>query len=211
MAFITNDLQSNYAGLYDTRVGFGKSAAIISIDFIRFYTEPGAAFYGDGVVQAVKQSATLYAAARRAGLPVIYTNVLYDEAGTQGGMFVKKVPALRRFVAEEPLVAFDPLIAPEPGDVVLTKFHSSAFFGTPLNTILRVQGHDTVILTGCSTSGCVRATAVDAISNGFRVIVPEECVGDRHQGPHDANLFDINAKYGDVMRLADVMAHIEGK
>jgi len=211
MAFLTEDLQSNYAGLYETRTGFGKSAAVISIDFIDFYTVPGAPFYGQGVVDAVIESAPLYAAARNAGIPVIYTNVLYDAAGTEGGMFVRKVPALRRFVADEPLTQFDARIAPQPGDVVLTKHHSSAFFGTPLSTILRTMGHDTVILTGCSTSGCVRATAVDAISHGFHVIVPAGCVGDRHQAPHDAALFDINAKYGDVMPTADVLAHLQKK
>ncbi|MBU4610255.1 isochorismatase family protein [Achromobacter sp. GG226] len=209
MAFLTDDLHSNYAGLFDTRTGFGKSAAVISIDFIDFYTQPGAPFYGKGVVDAVIASAPLYAAAREAGVPVIYTNVLYDAAGSQGGMFVRKVPSLRRFVAGEPLVAFDERIAPQPQDIVITKHHSSAFFGTPLSTMLRAMGHDTVILTGCSTSGCVRATAVDAVSHGFHVIVPAECVGDRHDAPHAAALFDMNAKYGDVMPTAEVIEHLQ--
>ncbi|MDQ2138251.1 isochorismatase family protein [Alcaligenaceae bacterium A4P071] len=210
MAFLSEDLKSNYAGLYETRTGFGKSAAVLSIDFIDFYTVPGAPFYGQGVVDAVVQSAPLYAAARTAGIPVIYTNVLYDKTASQGGMFVRKVPALRRFVADEPLTRFDARIAPEPDDLVITKHHSSAFFGTPLSTMLRAMGHDTVIITGCSTSGCVRATAVDAVSNGFHVIVPAECAGDRHQAPHDAALFDINAKYGDVMPVGEVLQYING-
>ncbi|WP_114859606.1 isochorismatase family protein [Azospirillum brasilense] len=209
MFSVTDELKDNYSGVFQNRIGFGRKAAIISIDFIDFYTQPGAPFFGQGVVDATIASVPLYAAARRAGLPVIYTKVVYDAAGTEGGMFVKKIPALRAFTADNPLAGFDARVTPEPQDVVLVKHHSSAFFGTPLSTMLRVMECDTVILTGCSTSGCVRATAVDAVSHGFRVIVPAECVGDRHQAPHDSALFDMNAKYGDVLPVAEVMAYVE--
>lgn len=208
MFSVTDELKDNYSGVFQNRIGFGRKAAVLSIDFIDFYTQPGAPFFGQGVVDAVEASVPLYAAARRAGLPVIYTKVVYDEAGSEGGMFVKKVPALRAFTADNPLANFDARVMPEAGDIVLVKHHSSAFFGTPLSTMLRVLECDTVIVTGCSTSGCVRATAVDGVSHGFRVIVPAECVGDRHPAPHEAALFDMNAKYGDVLPVADVMAHV---
>ena len=142
----------------------------------------------------------------RKSLPVIYTRVLYHRNGSDGGLFVRKVPALRRMVEGEPLADIVPELPPGPDDVILIKQYASAFFGTSLAAMLTTQGVDTLIITGCSTSGCVRATAVDAMQHGFRPIVPRECVGDRHDAPHEANLFDINAKYGDVVPLAEVMA-----
>ena len=144
-------------------------------------------------------------AARRKGIPVVYTRVLYHASGADGGLFVRKVPALRRMVEGEPLADIVPELAPGPDDVVLIKQYASSFFGTSLAAMLTARGIDTLVITGCSTSGCVRATAVDAMQNGFRPIVPRECVGDRHDGPHEANLFDINAKYGDVVALKDVL------
>ena len=101
-----------------------------------------------------------------------------------------------------------PELPPAEPDVVIAKQYASAFFGTPLAAMLTSLGVDTVILTGCSTSGCVRATAVDGMQHGFRVIVPRECVGDRHQAPHEANLFDIDSKYGDVVGKADVLTYL---
>ena len=176
--------------------------------FIRAYTKPGSPLYAPAVVQAVKATAPLLEAARRKGLPVIYTRVLYHPNGATAGSSCKKVPALRRMVEGEPLADIVPELPPGPNDVILMKQYASAFFGTSLAAMLTAQGIDTLIITGCSTSGCVRATAVDAMQYGFRPIVPRECVGDRHDGPHEANLFDINAKYGDVVPLAGVMARL---
>lgn len=200
--------ERNYSKVFDTHLGFGSSCAVVVIDFIKAYTTPGAPFFGQGVVDAVQASVGLLAAARAASVPVIYTKVLYHASGMDGGLFVKKVPALRMLVEGEPLGDIDPKLEPRPEDMVIVKKYPSGFFGTPLATTLSTQGVDTIILIGCSTSGCVRATAVDAIQYGFHVVVPRECVGDRHDGPHDASLFDINAKYGDVLPLADVEAHI---
>jgi len=161
------------------------------------------------VVDAVRATIPLLAKARQQGMPVIYTRVLYHPSGADGGLFVQKVPALRRMVEGEPLAEIVPELPPAPDDVILIKQYASAFFGTSLAAMLTARGTDTLIITGCSTSGCVRATAVDAMQYGFRPIVPRECVGDRHDGPHEANLFDINAKYGDVVALADVMHRLE--
>ena len=198
--------EANYQGVFDQRIGFGARAAVVVIDFIRAYTTPGAAFYAAGVVSAVDATVPLLAAARDARVPVIYTKVLYHRSGSDGGLFVRKVPALRVLVEGEPLGDIDPRIPPRDEDLVIVKNYPSAFFGTSLAPTLMAQGIDTLVLTGCSTSGCVRATAVDGIQHGFRVIVPRECVGDRHDGPHDASLFDIHAKYGDVVSRQEVEA-----
>ena len=201
--------EENYSEVFNQRLGFGQSCAVVVIDFIKAYTTPGAPFYAPGVVAAVQASVSLLAVAREAGVPVIYTKVVYHPSGADGGLFVKKVPALRTLVEDAPLGVIDPKITPEPGDLVIPKNYPSGFFGTTLASTLYTQGVDTIILIGCSTSGCVRATAVDAIQHGFRVIVPKECVGDRHDDPHDATLFDIQAKYGDVLPLADVETHLQ--
>ena len=202
-------LQQNYRGVFDSRMGFGARPAIIVVDFIKAYTTPGAPLYAPAVVDAVRATIPLLAKARQQGVPVIYTRVLYHPSGADGGLFVQKVPALRRMVEGEPLAEIVPELPPGPDDVILIKQYASAFFGTSLAAMLTARGTDTLIITGCSTIGCVRATAVDAMQYGFRPIVPRECVGDRHDGPHEANLFDINAKYGDVVALADVMHRLE--
>jgi maleamate amidohydrolase len=203
-----SDLDQNYRGVFDGRLGFGRAPAIIVVDFIRAYTEPGSPLYAPAVVEAVRASVPLLTAARRKGVPVIYTRVVYHPSGNDGGLFVRKVPTLRRMVEGEPLAEIVPELPPGPDDVILIKQYASAFFGTSLAAMLTARGVDTLIITGCSTSGCVRATAVDAMQNGFRPVVPRECVGDRHAAPHEANLFDINAKYGDVVPLADVLARL---
>ena len=205
---MTETRESNCAGVFDTATGYGKHPAVLVIDFIKAYTTEGAPFFGQGVVDAVAHSVPLLEAARTAHVPVIYTKVLYHPSGIDGGLFVKKVPALRLLVEGEPLAEIDPKIPPGPEDLVIVKNYPSPFFGTSLNSTLMGLGIDTLILIGCSTSGCVRAGAIDAIQYGYRVVVPRECVGDRHDGPHDANLFDINAKYGDVVATEDVIAYL---
>jgi maleamate amidohydrolase len=202
------DLQQNYRGVFDSALGFGRSPAVIVVDFIRAYTEPGSPLYAPAVVEAVNATVPLLKAARQKGVPVVYTRVLYHPSGADGGLFVRKVPALRRMVEGEPLADIVPELPPGPDDVVLIKQYASAFFGTSLAAMLTARGIDTLVITGCSTSGCVRATAVDAMQYGFRPVVPRECVGDRHDGPHEANLFDINAKYGDVVVLKEVLGQL---
>ena len=195
----------NYQGVFDTALGFGKKPAVIVIDFVRAYSVEGAPFFGQGVVDAVDASVELLDSARRSHIPVIYTQVVYDPSGVDGGLFFKKVPSLKLFVKGEPLGEIDAKITPHPADLVVTKQYPSCFFGTSLGSTLKTMDIDTIVLIGCSTSGCVRATAVDGIQYGYRVVVPRECVGDRHHGPHDASLFDINAKYGDVVSKSIVI------
>jgi maleamate amidohydrolase len=205
----TADRQQNYSGVFDGQMGFGRAPAIIVVDFINAYTQSGSPLYAPAVVEAVKETVPLLKLAREKKVPVIYTRVLYHQSGADGGLFVQKVPALRRMLEGEPLADIVPELPPAPDDVILIKQYASSFFGTSLAAMLTARGVDTLIITGCSTSGCVRATAVDAMQNGFRPIVPRECVGDRHEGPHEANLFDINAKYGDVVSLKDVMGRLQ--
>ncbi len=202
--------EQNYVGVFDGKVGYGRKPAVIVIDFTLAYTTPGSPFFAEGVVRAVRDTVPLLAAARAAGVPVIHTRVEYHPSGADGGWFVRKVPALRKMVAGEALAQIDPAVAPLPDEVVLVKQYPSPFFGTPLAPMLAAMGVDTLILAGCSTSGCVRAGALDGVQHGYRVIVPQECVGDRHDGPHDANLFDINAKYGDVVRRDEVVSYLAG-
>jgi maleamate amidohydrolase len=207
---MTQSREQNYKRVFDNRIGFGERPCVLVIDFIEAYTQKGAAFFGQGVVDAVEQTVDLLAAARRAKVPVIYTRVLYHPSGMDGGLFVRKVPALRKLVAGEPLAEIDHRIPPAPEDLVIVKNYPSCFIGTTLASTLTGLGVDTLVLTGCSTSGCVRAAAIDAIQYGYRVIVPRECVGDRHDGPHEANLFDINAKYGDVLPKSEVIDYFRG-
>lgn len=200
--------EDNYTGVFDGKVGYGRNPAVVVIDFTLAYTTPGSPFFAEGVVRAVTDTVPLLEAARAAGIPVIHTKVMYHPSGADGGWFVRKVPALRKLIPGEPLAEIDPKVAPLPEEVVIVKQYPSPFFGTPLAPMLATLGVDTLILAGCSTSGCVRAGALDGVQHGYRVIVPRECVGDRHDGPHDANLFDINAKYGDVVGREEVIEYL---
>ena len=198
--------QENYAGIFDGKLGFGVKPAVLVVDFINAYTTPGSPLFAQGVVEAVAQTEAVLTLARQKGVLVIYTRVLYDKSGLDGGLFVQKV--LRKMVAGEPLAEIVPALPPAEDDIIIIKQYASAFFGTSLAAMLTAQGVDTLIVTGCSTSGCIRATAVDGMQYGFRVMVPRECVGDRHAEPHEANLFDIDSKYGDVVSRAELLAYL---
>lgn len=204
-----SDLQANYQGVFDGRLGFGQKPALLVVDFINAYITPGSPLFAPDVVTAVQETAVLLPLARQKGVPVIYTRVIYSASGLDGGLFVQKVPVLRRMVEGEPLADIVSELSPVVGDVVINKQYASAFFGTSLAATLTSQGIDTLLLTGCSTSGCVRATAVDGLQHGFRVIVPRECVADRHPAPHEANLFDINSKYGDVVAKGEAVTYLK--
>ncbi|NBB09732.1 N-carbamoylsarcosine amidohydrolase [Pseudomonas sp. SLFW] len=191
---------ANYQGVWGNRIGFGKKPALLMIDFMQGYTQPGAPLFAPGVVSAVAESVQLLASARQHDIPVVHTNIRYHPTHfADGGMWVKKAPVMKDMVEGNPLAAFCEEVLPLPEEVVISKQYASSFFGTSLASMLHAQGIDTVVLAGCSTSGCIRATAVDAVQHGFRTIVVRECVGDRHPDPHEANLFDIDSKYGDVV------------
>ena len=206
-----SDLQKNYQGVFEGRIGFGQRPALLIVDFINAYTTPGSPLYAPAVVTAVQATTGLLALARAKNVPVLFTKVLYNKNYRDGGIFVQKVPVLKTLVEGEPLAEIVPDLTPTPDDTVIVKQYASAFFGTALAAALTSLGVDTLILTGCSTSGCVRASAVDGMQYGFRVIIPRECVGDRHPAPHEANLFDIHAKYGDVVSQEEVMGYLENR
>jgi maleamate amidohydrolase len=191
------------------RAGFGLRPALLVIDVNVGFTDPKSPLACDleGVVVAIQR---LLGEARAAGLPVVYTTVSYDEGDRlAAAAFIDKIPALLTLEAGSRWVEIDPRIAPLPDEPVLNKLFASAFFGTPLSNLLTAAGCDGVIVTGASTSGCVRATVVDALQHGFRPVVPREAVGDRNPAAHEANLYDIDTKYGDVVSLDEVIAHLE--
>lgn len=192
---------------FGTRMALGDKPAIIMVDFVRAYFEPGAQLYM-GKDDCLHSAARLLRAARDAGILVAHTRVSFAEGGTDGGHFFKKVGALKHFVGETELGQIMPEVEPQPGEPVITKQYASSFFGTSLSATLASQGINTLIVTGVSTSGCVRATAVDAIQHGFLPIVPREAVGDRADGPHEANLFDIQQKYGEVLSETEVLEYL---
>jgi nicotinamidase-related amidase len=200
---------SRLSGFHGRGAGLGERPALVVVDISVGFTDPESPLACDleHVVDAV---GLLVAAARRADVPVVYTTVAYDEEGKRrAAAFIEKVPALMTLEAGSRWVEIDPRIAPQPGEPVLRKLHASAFFETELAGLLAAAGCDSVIVAGASTSGCVRATAVDALQHGYRTVVPREAVGDRNADAHEANLYDIDAKYGDVVPLAETLAQLE--
>jgi maleamate amidohydrolase len=191
------------------QMGFGDRPALVVVDMNVGFTDPASplACPLEDVVEAIER---LLRECRAAGFPVVYTTVAYDEGAKRtAAAFIEKVPALLTLEAGSRWVEIDPRIAPQPGEPVLTKLFASAFFGTPLSSLLAAARCDTLVVTGASTSGCVRATAVDALQHGYRPIVPREAVGDRNPDAHEASLYDIDAKYGDVVSLDDALGHLE--
>ena len=205
---MNDTLSDNYRGVWGQRLGFGRRPALLAIDFMQAYTTEDAPLFAPGVVSAVEESRELLACARRTGIPVIHTHIRYHAGHfADGGLWVK-APVMKDMVAGNPLAAFCPPVAPLADEVVLSKQYASAFFGTALAPLLVAQGIDTLLMIGCSTSGCIRASAVDAVQHGFRAMVVRECVGDRHPGPHEANLFDIDSKYGDVVHKREALDYL---
>lgn len=190
------------------RSGYGRSPVLLVVDFINGFTDPTTPLGGNfsSELDATRQ---LQDAFRRAGLPIAYTTIAYAPDLRDGGIFVKKVPSLAILQKGSPLVEVDERIRPLPGERIIEKKYASAFFGTDLDLNLRSLGVDTVIMTGCTTSGCIRASAIDSLQYGYHTIVVREAVGDRAAGPHEANLFDIDAKYADVVTLADALSYLK--
>lgn len=192
---------------FANRLPMGNRPALVMVDLVRAYFEPGAQLY-TGDPSSLHAAAELLAGARAAGIPIVHTRVVYSGGGADGGYFFQKVGALREFVGDTPLGQIMPEVAPAAGEVTIVKQYASAFFGTTLASTLGALGVDTVLIAGVSTSGCIRATAVDAIQSGFIPVVVREAVGDRNAAPHEASLFDIQAKYGEVRDLAAVKKYL---
>ena len=206
---MSEDLDANYRRAYDNRIGFGKKPALLLVDFVQAYFEPGCDLYA-GVDDALASALRVRAAARAAGVPVILTNVVYHPQALDGGRFYQKARPLKNFLRGSPMGAWPAGLEPFEDELVVSKQYPSAFFGTSLASTLTSWGVDSVILTGLTTSGCIRATCIDTCSHGFIPIVVREAVGDRHPAPHEANLFDMNAKYADVVGEAEVVEYLTG-
>ncbi|QTH20178.1 isochorismatase family protein [Rhizorhabdus wittichii] len=199
-----DDLDSNYRGAFDGHLSFGRAPALLIVDLAVAYVEEGSPLF-IGTDAPLESNRRLIAGARATGTPVIFTRVEYQRGGADGGHFFRKVPALRCFETGSPLGEFPASASPEPGDIVVTKQYASAFFGTSLASSLNVMGIDTLLITGFSTSGCVRATALDALQHGLVPFVVSDACGDRHPAPHQANLFDLQAKYAEVVDEAEAL------
>jgi nicotinamidase-related amidase len=199
--------------LYEERefgetVGLGEQPVLLVIDLIKAFTDPDSNL-GSDVEDVLDRTEALLAAFREYDLPRYYTTVAFEESYGDAGRFIEKVPAMRELKLGTDRVEVDDRIAPVGDERVIRKKYASAFFGTDLGTELTTHRVDTVVLAGVTTSGCIRATAIDSLQHGYRTVVPADAVGDRAEGPHRANLFDIDAKYGDVVETEDVLVHLE--
>jgi maleamate amidohydrolase len=194
-----SDVSADYerAG-FGRAVGLGARPAVLIVDMCRAYFDEASPLFA-GVPKVVTSCQHLVAAARAAGVAVLWTRVEYEPGGANGGVWYRKVAALSCFDRGNPLGEWLDGLQPLDGDEVVTKQHASGFFGTDLADRLRRLDIDSVVIGGVSTSGCVRATATDASANGFVPIVVRQAVGDRNPAVHEANLFDLDAKYADVV------------
>jgi N-formylmaleamate deformylase len=186
----------------------GSRPAVLVVDFSCGFTDPESTL-GSDLSAEVRTTRELLDAGRRKGLPVVFTTIGYEPSGKDGGLWLEKVPALGELELGGRWVEIDPRLGRREDEPIIVKKGASAFFGTNLASILIAQGVDTVVLCGATTSGCVRASAIDLLQYGFPTLVPRECVGDRARGPHEANLFDIQAKYADVVPVAEALDYLE--
>ncbi len=209
---------TDYAKLYAAyrerglaaRVGRGSDPAIIVVDFMRGFTDPGFPM-GMDLAPELASAQTLLRRARALAVPVVLVRSAYRPDGRDALHWQAKMPGARGLVDGSPWAEFDPALEASPADIVVTKKFASSFFGTTLASILTTLDVDTVLLTGTTTSGCVRATALDSHQHGFRTTVVREAVGDRAEGPHWANLFDLDTKYADVEELSTVLDYLDDR
>lgn len=190
-------------------IGFGRRPAVLVIDMIQAFTDPQA-MLGAPLSAQIEATQALLASARARGLPVFFSTVSYDDADLKdAGIWALKQKGVMTLRAGTPGVELDPRLQRLPGEGWLVKKYASCFFGTDLTSRLLSRGVDTLLLAGCTTSGCVRASAVDALQTGLRPMVVRECVGDRSQAAHDQSLFDLQAKYADVVGLDETCRYID--
>ena len=189
------------------RAGMGARPALVIVDFVVGFADPEH-FGGGNIAPAIEQTVRLLAFARKHRWPVAHTRVVYADDGADAGVFTRKAPSLLKLTETSPLSQIVPELTPAKGEYIVRKQGASGFFGTALAAWLTQRGADTVIVAGCTTSGCVRATVLDAMQSNFRTVVATDCVGDRALGPHEANLFDMGQKYADLMTRAEIEAAI---
>lgn len=188
--------------------GFGSAPALLVVDFVNGFNDP-ALFGGGNIPQAIERTAALLAAARRAKIPVAFTRIVYAEDGSDASIFCLKLPGLLGLTEHAPASQVVDALKPAAGEYVIRKTQPSAFFGTGLVGWLAQKQVDTLLVTGCTTSGCVRASVIDAMSHNFRTVVVADCVGDRAIAPHEANLFDMEQKYADLMSCNEAIQRLQ--
>ncbi len=189
------------------RVGIGRRPALVIVDFVAGFTDP-AHFGGGNIRDAIAVTEGVLAFARARAWPIVHTRIVYADDGADAGAFAAKVPPLLGLTEHSPLSQIVPQLAPQAGERVVRKTQASAFFGTGLAAWLAWRGVDTLAVTGCTTSGCVRATVVDAVSHNLRTIVLTDAVGDRAIGPHEASLYDMGQKYADLLTSTELLAAV---
>jgi maleamate amidohydrolase len=189
-------------------VTLGARPAVLVVDFSRGFTDPESTM-GSELTREVEATTRLLAAAREREIPVIFTTIGFEPNLKDGSLWLEKAPGLGELIIGSKWVEIDPRLERRDEETVILKKGASAFFGTNLPSILVSQGVDTIIMCGATTSGCIRATAIDLLQYGYPTLVPRECVGDRAQVPHEANLVDIQAKYADVVSVDDALTYIE--
>ena len=190
---------------FGQRLGFGRRAGLLVVDFVNGFNDP-ALFGGGNIGPAIERSVDLLDTCRQMKLPIAFTRLVFEGDGSDHNLFVRKVPKLAVLTEDAPESFVVGELAPIPGEFVLRKRLPSAFFGTELGAHFTAKGVDTLAIIGCTTSGCVRASVLDAMCSGFRPIVVTDCVGDRAIAPHEANLFDLGQKYADLMKRDEVIA-----
>lgn len=194
---------------FQARVGTGNRPALVNVDLAYAWTDPESPFLCDGMDEVLRHVSRLLEAARRKHLPIFFTTTAYEPDLRDAEPWLRKIPALAKLIVGSRLVAIDQRVAPRPGEEVIVKKRASAFAGTALRASLDTLGVDTVVITGATASGCIRHTAEDAIAFGFRPIIPRETIGDRIKGAVEYNLFDIDAKFGDVEPVETVLQYLE--
>ena len=189
-------------------MGWGEGPALLVIDFMRAFTNPSLPL-GSNLDRELAETVRVLGAAREAEVPIYFTAVWYEEKDLRdAGLWAKKMAGVMTLRAGTPEVEIDPRLGRRADEAIIVKKYASVFFGTDLVSRLNSQRIDTLILTGCTTSGCVRATAVDAVQNGFRAMVVREAVGDRAKPAHDQSLFDLHAKYADVVAVDETLEYL---
>lgn len=188
-------------------LGFGAAPALVIIDFTRGFADPNV-LGGGNIPEAIANTVPLLKEARSVGIPIAFTRHVYADDKSNFGLFNVKLPTNNLLTVGSSNVEIVPELAPILGELVIDKQYPSAFIGSNLASWLTGQRVDTLIISGCTTSGCVRASAVDAMCAGFRPMVVRDCVGDRAEGPHEANLFDLQQKYADVISLDEALANL---
>ncbi len=199
------DRETNYADVYNGHLQPGPNPALLLVDMVEAYLEPDSPLYCPTAADAVKVAARMVAQCRSSGIPVVFTNVEYEPGGADGGLFYRKAPVLKVFERGSALGMFPSELEPGGDDLVITKQYPSAFFETGLGEKLEALGIDTLFIGGFSTSGCVRASALDALQYGFAPFIVRGACADRHPSPHESNLFDLQAKYAEVIDEAEAL------